>query len=89
MVSDIKYMDWENLFGGIGTKQRVTIKIKKQLMSNNDFIHYILLPELATKFCMEKDDITYKQGSLKLCDNDFPTLHHNDLMDQVFILDCV
>ena len=81
-------VDWENLFGGIGTTERVTIKIKKQLMSNNDFIHCILLPELATKFCIE-NDVTYKQASLKLCDNDFPMLHHNDLMDQVFILDCV
>ena len=82
-------VDWENLFGGIGTKERVPIKIKKQLMSNDDFIHYILLPELATKFYMEKDDITYKEASLKLYDNELPTLHHNDLMDQVFILDCV
>ena len=82
-------MDWENLFGGIGTKERVPIKIKKQLLSNDDFIHYILLPELATKFYMEKHDITYKEASLKLYDNELPTLHHNDLMDQVFILDCV
>ena len=58
-------MDWKNLFGGTRTKERekekVPIKIKKQTcqtMSNNDFIHYILLPELATKFCVEKDDIT-------------------------------
>ena len=43
-------VDGENLFGGIGTKERVPIKIKKQLMSNDDFIHYILLPELATNF---------------------------------------
>ena len=44
-------------------------------MSNDDFIHYILLPELATKFYMEKDDITYREASLKLYDNEFPTLH--------------
>ena len=81
-------VDWENLFGGIGTKERVTIKTKKELMSNDDFIHHILLPELATKFYMEKDDITYKEASLKLYDNELPTLHRNDLMDQVFILDC-
>ena len=37
--------DRENLFGGIGAKERVPMKIKKQLMSNDDFIHYILLPE--------------------------------------------
>ena len=42
-------------------------------MPNDDFIPYILLPESATKFCMEKDDITYKQASLKLYENDFPT----------------
>ena len=82
-------VDWENIFGGIGTKERVPIKIKKELMSNDDFIHNILLPELDTKFYMEKDDITYKEASLKLYDNELPTLHHNDLMDQVFILDCV
>ena len=40
-------------------------------MSNDDFIHYILPPELPTKFCMEKDDVTYKQIPLKLYDNDF------------------
>ena len=62
-------VDWENLFGGIGTKQRVTIKIKKELMSNDDFIHHILLPDSATKFYMEKDDITYKEALLKLYDN--------------------
>ena len=82
-------VDWENIFGGIGTKERLPLKIKKQLMLNDDFIHYILLPELATKFYMEKDDITYKEASLKLYDNELPTLHYNDLMDQVFILDCV
>ena len=81
-------VDWENLFGGIGTKERVPIKIKKQLMSNDDFIHYILLPELATKCYMEKDDITYKEAWLKLYDNEIPTLHHSDLLDQVFIPDC-
>ena len=58
-------------------------------MSNDDVIHYILLPELATKFCMEKDDITYKQALLKLYDNEFATLDHNELMDQVFVLDRV
>ena len=57
-------------------------------MSNDDFINYILPPELATKFCMEKDYITYKQASLKLYENDFLTLHHNGLMDQVFMLCC-
>ena len=82
-------MDWENLFGGIGTKERVPIKIKKQLMSNDDFIHYTLLLELATKFYMEKDDITYKEASLKLYDIELPMLHHKDLMDQVFIPYCV
>ena len=46
-------------------------------MSNNDFIYYILLPKLVAKFCMKKDDITYKQASLKLYENDFPTLHCN------------
>ena len=81
-------VDWENLFGGIGTKERVPIKRKKQLMSN-DFIHYILLPESARKFYMENDEMTYKEASLKLYDNELPTLHHKDLMDQVFILDCV
>ena len=81
-------VDWDNLFGGIGTKERVPTKIKKQLMSNDDFIHYNFLPELATKFCMEKDYITYKQASLKLYKNDFPTLHHNDPMDQAFVLYC-
>ena len=45
-------VDWKNLFGGIGRKERVPIKIKKQLMSHDDFIHYILLPELATTFYM-------------------------------------
>ena len=54
-------VDWQNLFGGIGTKERVPIKIKKQLMSNDDFIHYILHPEFATKFYMEKY-ITYKEA---------------------------
>ena len=58
-------------------------------MSNDDFIRYILVPELATTFYMEKDDITHKEASLKLYDNEFPTTHYNDLMDQVFILDCV
>ena len=82
-------MDWENHFGRTGTNERVTIKIKKQLMSNHDFIHDVLLPELATKFCMEKDDVTNKQALLKLFDNDFPTLHRNCLMEQVFILFCV
>ena len=61
----------------------------KQLMSNDDFIQYIFLPELATKFYMEKYDITYKEASSKLYDNELPTLHQNHLMDQVFILDCV
>ena len=37
--------------------------------------------KLAKKFCMEDDDITYKQASLNLYDNDFPTLHHNDLIN--------
>ena len=69
-------VDWENRFGAIGTKEKVPIKIKKQLMSNE-------------KFCTEKYDIIYKQVSLKLCDNDFPTLDHNDLMDHVFILCCM
>ena len=82
-------MDWENLFPGIGTKERLPIKVKKQLMSNDDFIHYISLPELVTKFYMEKDDITHKEASLKLYDNELPALYHNDLMHQVFILDCV
>ena len=82
-------MDWENLFAGIGTKKRVPRKMKKQLMPNDAFIHYILLPELAAKFYMEKDDIKYKEASLKLYDNELPTLHHNELMGQVFILDCV
>ena len=72
-------MDCENLLGGIGTKGRVPIKIKKQLMSTDDFIHYILVPELAT--C--------KQASLKLYDNGFPMLNHIDPMDKVFILYCV
>ena len=84
-----RQVDWKNLFGEIGTKETVSIKTKKQLMLNDDFIHYILLPELDTNFCMEEDDITYKQASLKLYDNDFTTLHHNDLMDKVFILYCV
>ena len=82
-------VDWENIFGGIGTKERVPKKIKKQLLSNDDFIYYILLPELATKFYMEKDDTTYKEALLKLYDRELPMLHHNDLIDQVFILDCV
>ena len=58
-------------------------------MSNDDFIHYILLPELFMKFYMEKENITYKEALLKLYENELPTLHHSDLMDQVFILDCV
>ena len=58
-------------------------------MSNDDFIHYILLPEWATEFYMEKDDITYKEASLKLYDIELPMLHHKDLMDQVFIPYCV
>ena len=53
LVREGKVVDRENLFGGIGTKERVPIKIKKQLMSNDDFIHYILLAGLATTFCME------------------------------------
>ena len=57
-------------------------------MSNDDFINYIFLPELATKFYMEKDDITYKDALLKLYDNELPTLHHNDLMDTDFMLGC-
>ena len=57
-------------------------------MLSDDFIHHILLPELATKFYMGKD-IRFKEASLKLYDNELPTLHHNDLADQVFILDCV
>ena len=88
LVRERKF-DWENLLGGIGTKERLPIKIKKQLMSNDDFIRYILVPELATKFYMEKDDITHIEASLKLYDDEFPTPHYNDLMDQVFILDCV
>ena len=36
-----------------------------------------------------KDDIAYKQVSLRLYENYFPTLHLSDLMDQVFILYCV
>ena len=58
-------------------------------MSDDDFYSLHFASELATKFCMEKDDITYKQASLKLYDNEFPTLHHNGLMHQVFKLDCV
>ena len=58
-------------------------------MSNEEFIDYILLSKFATKFCSEKDDITYKQVPLKHCENDFPTLDHNDLMDHAFILYCV
>ena len=46
-------VDWENLFGGIGTKKRFLMKIKKQLTSSNDFILYILLREFATKPCMD------------------------------------
>ena len=45
-------VDWENLLAGIGTEKRVLIKIKK-VISDNDFMQYILLPELATKFCMD------------------------------------
>ena len=71
-------MDWDNLVGGIGTKERVPVKTKRQLMSNDDFVQYIFVPKLATNFCMEKNDITYKQASLKLYENDFQTLHHND-----------
>ena len=82
-------MDLENLFGAIGTKEGVSIKIKWQLMSNDDFIQCILRPELATKFCMENDDITFKKALLKLYENDFLTLHHSHLMDQVFIIYCV
>ena len=81
-------VDWENFFGGIGTKEKVPIKIRKQLMSNDDFIQYILLPEWATKFYTDKD-ITYKEASLKLYDNELPMLNHNHLMDQVFIPNCV
>ena len=88
LVRDRK-VDWGNLFGGIGTKEKATIKLKKQFMSNDDLIHYILLPELVTKFYREIDDITYKEASLKLYDNELPTLHHNDQMDQVSIFDCV
>ena len=58
-------------------------------MSNDNFIHYVLLPELAVTFCMENDDITHKQPSLKVYKSGFPTLHHNDPMDQVFVLYCV
>ena len=47
-------LERENLFGGIGTKEWVPIKTKRQLMLNIYFIQCILLPELATKFCMEK-----------------------------------
>ena len=56
-------------------------------MLSDDFIHHILLPELATKFYMEKD-IRFKEATIKLYDNELPTLYHNDLADQVFILDC-
>ena len=58
-------------------------------MSNDSFIHYVLLPELDMKFCMENDDITYKQALLKAYKSGFPTLHHNEPMDQVFVLYCV
>ena len=43
-------------------------------MSNDNFIYYILLPKLGAKFGMGKDEITYKQASLKLYENGFPTL---------------
>ena len=57
-------------------------------MPNDDFIHYILIPELATKFCMKKDNIIYKQALLMFYENDFQT-HYNVLMDQAFILNSV
>ena len=47
-------VEWENLFSGIRTKERVPIKTKRQLMLNIFFIQCILLLELATKVCMEK-----------------------------------
>ena len=46
-------------------------------MSNDNFIYYILLPKLGAKFGMGKDEITYKQASLKLYENGFPTLQRN------------
>ena len=74
-------MVWEDFLGGVGTKKRVPMEIKKQLLSHDDFIHYILPPDLAMKFYIEKDDITYKEALLNLYNNELPTLHHNDLMD--------
>ena len=53
-------VDWENLLAGIGTEKRVLIKIKK-VISDNDFMQYILLPELATKFCMDMIWFTWKR----------------------------
>ena len=47
-----------------------------------------MLPELATKFCMEKDNIIYKRALLMFYVNDFQT-HYNVLMDQAFILNSV
>ena len=81
-------VDWENLLGGTGTKEILPIKIKRQLMSNEDFIQYSFLPELS-KLCKEKYDIAYKQALLRPNENDFPTLCHNDIMNQVFVLYCV
>ena len=57
-------------------------------MPNDDFIHYILIPELAANFCMKKDNIIYKQALLMFYENDFQT-HYNVLMDQAFILNSV
>ena len=49
-----KKVDWKNLFGRVGTKERIPIKIKKQPMSDDDFIHYILLLNLLRSFAWKK-----------------------------------
>ena len=58
-----KKIDWENVFGDIGTKEGVPMKIKSKLMSKVNFIQNILLPKFGTKFYMEKGDIYHFQTS--------------------------
>ena len=88
-------VDWENLFGGRGTKERVPIKLKKQLLSNDDFTHYILLPELATElslsmqyFCVSSFSFSFSLKFIKFYFSKFNSLS-SGLSPKSFILfDC-
>jgi len=72
MVSKIR--DDMDIFSFGGT-ELIDFKIK-QVWSVPKTVHYVILPELFTKYIMEKHNIGYRDASCYLYGNILPTFHH-------------